>query len=160
MARPLTPLAPPMAVALFLAADLLLMMLFPGLRLLVDPLLVLVVVLSIRARSARSLWLLGLGLGLLKDLYAGTLFGGWTFTFTAAAWMIGATRRMVEWDDPALVGLWAAILTLPVWLFHGFWLTAADPFVRWGNGQWVWLPAAMAVQGLLSAWILPRMRRA
>ncbi|GEM_PF-4523032 len=147
------------AIPLFLAADLLLVALFPGLRLLVDPLFLLVIALSLRARSARSLWLLGFGLGLLKDLYAGTAFGCWTFTFTAAAWMIGATRRMVEWEDPALVGLWAAILTLPVGLFHGFWLATADPFVRWGDGQWVFLPAAMAVQGLLAAWIFPRLRR-
>lgn len=151
--------APFVALPLFLAADLLLMMLFPGLRLLVDPLFLLVIGFSVRARSSRSLWLLGFGLGLLKDLYTGAVFGAWTFTFTAAAWMIGATRRMVEWEDPALVGVWAAILTLPVWLFHGFWMTTADPFVRWGDGQWASLPAAMAVQGLLTAWIFPRMRK-
>jgi len=156
MALRLTPL---IALPLFLAADLLLMMLFPGLRLLVDPLFLLVIGFSVRARSSRSLWLLGFGLGLLKDLYTGTAFGAWTFTFTAAAWMIGATRRMVEWEDPALVGVWAAILTLPVWLFHGFWVTTADPFVRWGDGQWASLPAAMAVQGLLTSWIFPRMRK-
>ena len=148
------------ALPLFLGADLLLMALFPGLRLLVDPLFMLVILLAVRARSPRSLWLLGFGLGLLKDLYTGMVFGAWTATFMAAAWMIGATRRMVEWEDPALVGLWAAILTLPVWLFHGFWLAAADPFVRWVDGQWASLPAAMAAQGLLAAWIFPRLRKA
>ena len=153
-------MGPLTALPLFLAADLLLMALLPGLRLLVDPLFLLVIVLSLRARSSRSLWLLGFGLGLLKDLYAGTTFGAWTCTFTAAAWMIGATRRMVEWEDPALVGLWAAILTLPVWLFHGFWLATADPFVRWGEGQLAVLPAAMTAQGLLAAWIFPRLSKA
>ena len=147
------------AVALFLGADLLLMALFPALRLLVDPPLLLLIGLSSRARTWRSLWLLGFGLGLLKDLYTGTMFGAWACTFTAAAWMIGMTRQMVEWEDPVLAGVWAAVLTLPVWIFHGFWLTTADPFLRWGDGQMVFLPAVMAVQGLLFAWIFPRMRR-
>lgn len=151
-------MGPLTVVPLFLGADLLLMALAPGLRLFVDLPLLLLIALSSRARTRRSLWLLGFTLGLLKDLYTGTTFGAWTCTFTAAAWLIGMTRRMVEWEDPALSGLWAAILTLPVWLFHGFWLTTADPFLHWGNGQWVFLPALMAVQGLLFAWIFPRMR--
>ena len=146
--------------ALFFGADLLLTALFPALRLLVDLPLLLLIALSSRARTRRSLWLLGFGLGLMKDLYAGTIFGAWTCSFTAAAWLIGMTRRTIEWEDPALAGLWAAILTLPVWVFHGFWLTTADPFLRWGNGQWVFLPALMAIQGLLFAWIFPRLRKA
>ena len=154
------PLKPLVALPLFVAADLLLIMLLPGLRLLIDPLFLLVIAFSVRARSARSLWMLGFGLGFLKDLYTGTAFGAWTFTFTAAAWLIGSTRRMVEWEDPALVGVWAAILTLPVWLFHAFWLTTADPFLKWGNGQLSILPAAMVVQGFLTAWIFPRLRKA
>jgi len=133
--------------------------LFPELRLLVDPLLLLLVLLASSSRSLRSIWLIGLGLGLWKDLYAGTLFGAWACTFTAVAWTIGATRRMVEWEDSAVVGVWTAILTLACWVFYGFWLTLADPFVHWGNGQWVLVPFAMMAQGLLAAWIFPRLRR-
>src|SRR5438477_4445865 len=99
------------ALALFLGVDLLLMALLPALRLFIDPLLILLVVLAFRKRSTRFLWVLGLWIGLLKVLYAGTLFGAWTFTFAAAAWMIGATRQMVEWEDPAVVGAWTAALT-------------------------------------------------
>lgn len=147
------------ALALFLAADLLMMALFPALRLLVDPLLLLLICLSSRLRSLRSIWFLGLALGLLKDLYAGTLFGAWICTFAAVAWTIGAARRMVEWEDAAVVGIWTAILTLGASVFHGFWLTLADPFVHWGNGQVGVVPAAMAVQGLLAAWLFPRLRQ-
>lgn len=147
------------ALFLFLGADLLLLALFPALRLIVDPLLLLLIGLSSGLRSSRSLWLLGFGLGLLKDLYAGTLFGAWSCAFLAAAWMIGATRRMIEWEDPAVVGVWTALLTLVVWIFHGFWLTLADPFLHWGSGRMMVLPAAMAIQGGLAAWLFPRMSK-
>lgn len=147
------------AFILFLGTDLLLIALLPALRLVVDPLLLLLICLACGTRSSRSLWMLGFGLGLLKDLYAGTPFGAWTCSFAMAAWLIGATRRMVEWEDPAVVGAWAAVLTLGVGIFHGFWLVAADPFIRWGNGRWTLLPAAMAAQGLLAAWLFPRMRK-
>ena len=147
------------ALALFLGADLLLMALLPALRLFIDPLLLLLMVLAFGTRSTRFLWALGLGIGLLKDLYAGTLFGAWTFTFAGVAWMVGATRQMVEWEDSAVIGVWAAVLTLAARTFYGFWLTLADPFVRWGNGQLWTVPVAMAVQGLLSAWLFPRLRK-
>jgi len=147
------------ALAVFLGVDLLLLALLPALRLLIDPLLILLVAFAFGTRSTRFLWMLGLGIGFLKDLYAGTLFGVWTFTFAGAAWLIGATRQMVEWEDSAVIGVWTAILTLVVWAFHGFWLTLADPFVRWGNGQLLIVPAAMVAQGLLSAWIFPRLRK-
>ena len=147
------------ALALFLGVDLLLLALLPALRLFIDPLLILLVALAFGTRSTRFLWMLGFGIGFLKDLYAGTLFGAWTFTFAGAAWMIGATRQMVEWEDSAVIGVWTAILTLVVWLFYGFWLTLADPFIRWGNGQLWIVPAAMAAQGLLAAWIFPRLRK-
>lgn len=147
------------ALALFLGVDLLLLALLPALRLFIDPLLILLVALAFGARSTRFLWMLGLGIGFLKDLTAGTLFGAWTFTFAGAAWMIGATRQMVEWEDSAVIGVWTAILTFSVWLFYGFWLTLADPFIRWGNGQHLIVPAAMVAQGLLAAWIFPRLRK-
>lgn len=147
------------ALVLCVGFDLLAMVFFPALRFLVDPLLLLLIPMASRIRSPRSLWLTGLGLGLVKDLYAGSVFGAWTFTFAAAAWLISATRQMVEWEDPAIVGIWAAILTLLVWVFYGFWMTVADPFIHWGNGQLSVLPAAMAAQGLLAAWLYPRMRK-
>ncbi len=147
------------ALAFFLGVDLLLLALLPALRLFIDPLMILLVGLAFGTRSTRFLWMMGLGIGFLKDLYVGTLFGAWTFTFAGAAWMIGATRQMVEWEDSAVIGVWTAILTLAVWLFYGFWLTLADPFIHWGNGQLWIVPAAMAVQGLLAAWIFPRLRK-
>lgn len=147
------------ALFLFTGVDLFLMALLPAVRLLVDPLLLLLIVFCSGARSPRLFWLIGLSLGLLKDLYSGSVFGAWACTFAAAGWAVGATRQMVSWEDPAVVGVWAAVLTLFAWLFFGFWLTLADPFVRWGNGRMSALPAAMAAQGLLTAWLYPRMRR-
>lgn len=147
------------SLLLFSSVDLLLIALLPAVRLLVDPLLILLVALAFGTRSTRFLWSLGLGVGLIKDLYAGTLFGAWTFAFAGVAWMIGATRQMVEWEDPAVIGVWTAVLALAAWVFHGFWLTLADPFVCWGNGQLWILPIAMVAQGLLSAWLFPRLRR-
>lgn len=147
------------AIAACLGADLLMTALLPFLRLVVDPLLLLLIALSTGVRSFRALWLLGLGLGLLKDLYTGTPFGVWACTFTAAAWMIGATRRMIEWGDPAVVGVWAAVLTLLAWSFSGLWLSLADPFIQWGQGQLAFLPVAMAVQGFSAAWAFPRLQK-
>lgn len=147
------------ASLIFLGVDLLLIGLLPAARLLVDPLLLLLIVLSPGMRTSRSLWGLGASLGLLKDLYAGSVFGAWICAFAAAAWLIGATRRMIAWEDPAVVGIWATILTLFVWLVYGLWLTVADPFVHWGNGQMLAVPASMITQGLLAAWIFPRVQK-
>jgi len=142
-----------------LGLDLFLLALVPALRLLVDPLLLLLVFLGFSLRSSRFLWLFGFFLGLLKDLYSSDLFGAWAGTFALTAAGIGATRHLVEWEDPVVVGVWMSILTLASALIHGLWLTLADPFLHWGNGRFAPVPAAMLLQALLATWGFPRLRR-
>ncbi len=148
-----------LALFAFLGLDLFLLALFPAVRLLVDPLLVFLVFLTFTRRSSRFLWVLGFGLGLLKDLYSGEVFGAWGGTFAATAWIIGSTRHLVEWDYPPIVGVWIALLTLLAGFLHGAWLILADPFLHWGNGRLLLLPAAMLAQGILAAWGFPRFQK-
>lgn len=142
-----------------LALDIFLMAGLPIFRLWVDPLLLFLVFLGFAKRSSRALWFWGLMLGLAKDLYGANLFGAWAATFAALAWLIGRTRQMVEWEDPAVVGVWMSVLTLLAVLVHGAWLTAADPALSWTHGEFLSVPVAMAAQGLLAHWSFPRLQR-
>ncbi len=142
-----------------LLVDLLLLCGFPVGRLWVDPLLLFLVFICFAQPSSRRLWLWGLALGFVKDLYSPTLFGGWMVVFAALAWLIGRTRRWVEWEDPAVVGVWASVLVLLSVLTHGVWLTLADPALRWASGEFLSVPVQMAAQGALAWWGFPRLRR-
>ena len=142
-----------------LLVDLLLLCGFPDGRLWVDPLLLFLVFACLSQPSRRPLWLWGLALGFLKDLYSPTLFGGWTAVFAALAWLIGRTRRWVEWEDPAVVGVWTSVLVLLSVLTHGAWLTLADPALRWANGEFLSVPFQMGAQGALAWWSFPLFRR-
>ena len=144
---------------IMLGWDLFLLALFPSIRLVVDPLLLFLVFLGSALRSSRFLWLFGLGLGLLKDFYSPELFGAWAGTFSLTAWLIGASRTLVQWEDPPVVGVWTAILTLLVGVLHGIWLILADPFLHWGSGRYSLLPAGMLIQGMLATWAFPRFQR-
>ena len=148
-----------LALLLSVGLDLFLLALFPAVRLLVDPLFLFLAFFTFGLRSSRFLWIFGLGLGFMKDLYSGDLFGTWSGTFSLTAWIIGSTRHLVEWEDPAITGIWIALLTLLVGILHGFWLTLADPFVHWGGRQLLLLPAAMLIQGVLATWGFPRFQR-
>ena len=147
------------ALFAFIGLDLFLLALFPAVRLLIDPLLVFLVFLTFARRSNRFLWVFGFGLGLLKDLYSGDSFGAWAGTFALTAWIIGATRHWVEWEDPSIIGVWIALLTLLAGIVHGAWLILADPFLHWGNGQLLLLSAAMLVQGVLAFCGFPKFKK-
>lgn len=153
--------------------DLLLLAGLPSARLWVDPLLLFLVFLGFAKRpsragarsgasdsaSHRALWFWGLMLGLTKDLYSANLFGAWAASFVALAWLIGRIRQLVEWEDPAVVGVWMSILTLLAVLVHGAWLTAADPALSWTHGEFLSVPVAMVAQGLLAHWSFPMFQR-
>lgn len=139
--------------------DWVLVMLLPAARIFIDPLFALLVFLAFRKPSVRLLWLQGLALGLFKDLLSADLFGAWAVSFALTGWVLAASRQLVEWEDPVIVGVWAAVLTLFSRSVHGVWLLLADPWLRWGQGPWLWLPLSMALQGWCCALLFPRFQR-
>lgn len=146
-------------VFLLWGTDLLLGALVPATRLLVDPLFFLLAFLGFRAAPHRLLWLQGIGLGLLKDLSTGALLGGWACTFGLVGALLGAGSRWVETDDPLVVGVWVALLSLITTAAYALLLFLADPSVQGFHGPWLWLPFSMAANGGLAVWGFPRLRR-
>ena len=134
--------------ALLLSAwgfDLLLLSLFPRLRLLIDPLLLFLIFQGSRLSSKRFLWLQGIGVGLLRDLSSGGVFGLWACTFAWVGWAMNAVQRLVEWDDPLIVAVLAGGLTLAAGIGYPLLLLVADPA---GAGVgFPWLPV------LATAWV-------
>lgn len=146
-------------VLLLWGTDLLLGALLPAGRFLVDPLFFLLVFLGFRADPHRFLWLQGIGLGLLKDLSTGALLGGWACTFGLVGALLGAGSRLMETDDPLVVGVWVAVLSLITTVAYALLLFLADPSAQGLHAPWLWLPLSMAAQGWLAAWGFPRLRR-
>ena len=135
------------------------MALLPAARLLVDPLLLLLAFLGFRAAPHRLLWLQGAALGLLKDLSTGALMGGWACTFALMGALLGAGSRLVEADDPLMVGVWVALFSLASAAAYALFLSLADPLLQGFRLPWLWLPFFMAAHGGLAAWGFPRLRR-
>ncbi len=146
-------------VLLFWGTDLLLMALLPSARLLVDPLFFLLAFLGFRPSPHRFLWLQGIGLGLLKDLSTGALFGGWACTFGGVAALLTAGSRWVEMEDPLVVGIWVGVLAGLTTAAYALLLSLADPFLQGFHLPWLWLPFSMAAHGALAVWGFPRLRR-
>lgn len=133
--------------------------LFPLLRVVVDPLFLVLVFLGLHAFSGRFLWAAGFGLGLLKDLTVGGLFGASACSFALAGWMLGAMQHLVEKEDPFVQGVWAGILSVLQWFSYGFILTLADSSLGWSVSLWFYLPLAIACNVLCVFWGFPPLRR-
>lgn len=148
--------------ALLLSAwglDLLLLSLLPFLRLLVDPLLLFLIFQGTHLPSKRFLWVQGIGIGLLRDLSAGGLFGMWACTFGLVGWGMHAVRHFVEWDDPLIVAVLAGVLTLATGILHPVLLRLADPVVTNGGLPWLPITATALVHGAAATLGFPALRQ-
>ena len=141
------------------ALDLLLLSLAPSLRLVFDPLLLLLIFQGFRLSSLRFLWLQGLGLGLLKDLGSGGVFGVWGCAFALVGWVIASTRGLMEWEDPVVVAVFAGLFTLLGGVIHAVILMVADPMLAWSNTPWISLLGGVVLQGAAALWVFPRLHR-
>ena len=135
------------------------MALLPAARLLVDPLFFLLAFLGFRSTPHRLLWLQGAGLGLLKDLSTGALLGGWACTFGLMGLLLGMGNRLVEVDDPLVVGIWVAVFSLATSVTYALLMSMADPFLQGFHFPWLWIPFSMAAHGRLATWGFPRLQR-
>jgi hypothetical protein len=129
-------------------------------RKMADPLLFFFIFFGWRWPRPRFLWLYGMGIGWLRDLSLGGLFGGWACSFGLAGWFSTFLRLRMELADPLAIGLYSAGLTL---VAHGWyaWL------VRWiGDAQGTasllsWMATVMnpLLHGGLAVWAFPRLER-
>lgn len=123
-----------------------------------DPLLLVLIFLGFRIRSARFLWVIGIALGALKDLTTAGPFGLSSAPFGLVGWLISSTRHWVEREDPILQGVWAGILSMLQGLAAASLLMAMEPAARPIPG-WGILPVLMLVNGGIAAWAFPRLER-
>jgi len=130
----------------------------PWLAQAMDPLLLVLIFLGFRIRSARFLWAYGVALGLLKDLAIGNLFGISGAAFGLVGWLIASTRHLVEREDPILQGIWAGLLSMIQGLTAVLLLMAMEPAMRSIPG-WGILPVSMLINGGIAAWGFPRLER-
>ena len=148
--------------ALFLGLwvlDLLFLSLAPSLRLIVDPLLLLLIFQGFHLSSLRSLWLQGFGLGLVKDLTLGSLFGAWGCAFAGVGWVLASTRHLMEWEDRVVVAVFTGLFTLLGGILHAVILVIADPMLTWSNMPWIALVATVLFHGVFAFWGFPRFQR-
>ncbi len=127
--------------------------------LLLDPLFLLFVFYCLRFPSGRFLWLQGIFLGFLKDLITGGLFGGWACSFGLIGWVLGATRDLVEREDPVIQAVWAGLLTGLNGIFYALIITLADPAIGWNRWWWGAVPLSMGVSVGCALWVFPRLHR-
>lgn len=138
--------------------DLFVLPLWPFLKSVLDPLLLLTIFLGLKLPSTRWLWAYGLGLGGLKDLASVGLFGGWSVTLALVGWLIGIGRHLWEREDPLLLGIWAGMLAGVGYFFYAWLEVSVDPLVSWGR-WWTMLPLVVVVQGTIAAIVFPRLNR-
>ncbi len=139
--------------------DLVLNAFFPFLRLLVDLLFLFLVFLGFRWPSPRFLWLAGVGLGTLRDLSTGGIFGGWALVFGLSGWVLARLRHLVEAEDPLIVGICTGLMTVLTALFYASFIIWSDPAIGWSHGPWGTLTVQAALHGICAVWIFPRLRR-
>ena len=141
------------------AAEFLFQALCPGLSLVVDPLFLFLVWLGLQLPQGRFLWLWGVGLGFLKDVATGGLFGSFSCTFGLIGWLLATARHMAEREDPLIQSFWAGILTALHGLLYGVILTLADPAVGWRAGWLGWWFLSVILSVGCAAWGYPRLKR-
>ena len=142
-----------------LAADLVVTSILPQLRWFLDPLLVTLFFVGLKAPSVRSLWAWGLALGLLRDAASGGLFGTWACIFALTGWILSRARRAMEVDDPITVFLCVGLGTLAAHLLELALIALADPSAGWGQVPWGFFPLVGATHGGLAWWGFPRVER-
>lgn len=143
----------------FWGLDLLLFALFPFLRLFVDPLLFFLIFQGARLSSKRFLWLQGIGVGLLRDLSSGGLFGLWACTLGWVGWVLNAGRHWVEWEDPLMLAILTGMLTLAAGVIHPMLIHFAEPAVPCGGFPWLPILATALVHGAGAYAGFPSLRR-
>lgn len=133
--------------------------LFPGLNRWVDPLFLLLVFISFKLPSTRSLWMWGAFLGFLKDSITGGLWGANICSFALVGWLLGISRHWFEWEDPLMQGTSAALLIGLNSLVYGIIVVWADPMVHWNGWWWLHTALAMGISGICAVWGFPRMQQ-
>ncbi|MBI1952622.1 MAG: hypothetical protein HYS41_00670 [Candidatus Omnitrophica bacterium] len=133
--------------------------LIPALPLVFDPAFLLLVFLGFQKSRGAPLWLIGAGLGFLKDLAGGGPFGAWLVSFALIGWILTHGRHLVEWEDPLVQSLAAALLTGLGWTLYGLLVVMVDPEVGWNRWWWFWWPSAMGVHGAAVYLIFPKLKR-
>ncbi len=134
-------------------------LLLPPVAIFLDPLLLFLIFLCLKIPSGRFLWVYGLGLGILKDLTTGGLFGLSACTFGFIGWVCGTFRHLVEREDPLLAGIWAGLLSGAARLIFGFLTVLADSQVGWNRWFWAVLPLSMAANGGFAFLLYPYLER-
>ncbi len=143
----------------FWAVDLFLLPQIPFFRWALDPILLLLIFLGFRLASGRFLWLIGLGMGLLRDLATAGLWGGFACAFALIGWILNSGRHLVEREDPLMQGIWAGILAGAGTLIYGIIVACADPFVGWNRWVWAALPVIMGINGACAVWLFPKLQK-
>jgi len=132
--------------------------LVPALPLVIDPGFLLLIFLGFQKDRPHSLWLIGAGLGFFKDLAGGGLFGAWTVSYALGGWILTYGRHLVEWEDPLVQSIAAALLTGAAWFLYGFLAVTVDPEVGWNRWWWFWWPFAMGVHGAVAYLVFPKLK--
>lgn len=146
-------------VAAVVVADLVITSIGPALRWFLDPLLLILFFIGLKAPSVRSLWALGLALGLIRDAASGGLFGTWACVFALTGWILARARRAMEVDDPITVALCVGLGALAAQLLQLALITLADPSAGWGQVPWGFFPLAAVAHGGLAWWAFQRVER-
>lgn len=125
----------------------------------VDPLFLFLIFLGFQLPGVRFLWLYGALIGFLKDLSTGGLFGAFSLSFCGVGWILGASRHLLEREDPLIQGIWTGLLAAVNQAAYGILVTWADPAMGWNLWGWAVVPVAMGVNGGLAAWGFPKLQK-
>jgi hypothetical protein len=117
------------------------------------------ILLGLRWPRTRFLWLYGMGVGLLRDLSVGGLFGGWSCAFGLTGWGLTYLRQLLEVEGPRMLALCTALATLWAGLAYALILASADPAVAWRFGSWGFLLLQAGLHGAGAFWLFPRLER-
>ena len=146
-------------IAALWLTELILTALFPFLRLLADFLFLFLIFLGFQWPSPRFLWLAGIGLGILRDLSVGGIFGGWAFVFGLCGWILARLRYLVAAEDPLIVGIFTGLMTVLAGFFYACFVIWTDPSISWRHGSWGALPVQAVLHAMFAIWIFPQFRR-
>ena len=139
--------------------DLFLLVFIPSLRNLVDFLFLFFIFLGFWLRSNRFLWLWGAGMGAIKDLMTGSLFGGFACSYAFIGWLMGGSRHFIEQEDSLAQAIWTAMLSGLHAFVYGLLIILADPQVGWNRWFWGIVPFQMIISGGCAAFGFPRVKK-
>ncbi len=133
--------------------------LLPLLRVVLDPLFLILVFIGLHAPSGRFLWAAGFGLGLAKDLIGGGLFGASACSFALIGWILEVLQNYVEKEDPILQGFWAGALSLIQWFFYGLIVQSTGSYAGWNPRIFFYLPPVVLFSALCAFFGFSPLRR-